>query len=80
MREAIDKLMADFNKFLEEHAGFKGYMFSSNECLMVANKVSGQWRRRSIAERHEGHACQSPAISRNARKGLPTVTFYFALY
>ena len=24
MREAIDKLMGDFNKFLEEHAGFKG--------------------------------------------------------
>lgn len=24
MREAIDKLMADFNKFMEENAGFKG--------------------------------------------------------
>jgi hypothetical protein len=24
MREAIDKLMGDFNKFLEENAGFKG--------------------------------------------------------
>jgi len=24
MRETIDKLMADFNIFLEEHAGFKG--------------------------------------------------------
>lgn len=24
MREAIDKLMADFNKFMEDHAGFKG--------------------------------------------------------
>ena len=24
MREAIDKLMADFNQFLQEHAGFKG--------------------------------------------------------
>ena len=24
MREAIDRLMADFNKFLEENAGFKG--------------------------------------------------------
>lgn len=24
MREAIDKLMADFNKFLEDNAGFKG--------------------------------------------------------
>ena len=26
MREAIDKLMADFNKFMEDHAGFKGYV------------------------------------------------------
>lgn len=25
MREAIDKLMADFNKFVSENAGFKGY-------------------------------------------------------
>lgn len=25
MREAIDKLMADFNKFLEENAVFKGF-------------------------------------------------------
>lgn len=24
MREAIDKLMADFNKFMQENAGFKG--------------------------------------------------------
>lgn len=24
MREAIDKLMADFNKFIQENAGFKG--------------------------------------------------------
>jgi len=26
MREAIDKLMQDFNKFLEENAVFKGYV------------------------------------------------------
>ena len=26
MREAIDKLMTDFNKFLEENAVFKGYV------------------------------------------------------
>jgi hypothetical protein len=26
MREAIDKLMADFNKFLQDNAGFKGYL------------------------------------------------------
>jgi syntaxin-binding protein 1 len=25
MREAIDKLIRDFNDFLKEHAGFKGY-------------------------------------------------------
>ena len=24
MREAIDKLMADFNKFMQDNAGFKG--------------------------------------------------------
>ena len=28
MREAIDKLMADFNQFLQDNAGFKG-------CVMV---------------------------------------------
>jgi syntaxin-binding protein 1 len=26
MREAIDKLMADFNKFIQENAAFKGYL------------------------------------------------------
>ena len=26
MREAIEKLMADFNKFMQENAGFKGYV------------------------------------------------------
>jgi hypothetical protein len=26
MREAIDKLMADFNKFMTDNAGFKGYV------------------------------------------------------
>jgi syntaxin-binding protein 1 len=26
MKEAIDKLMSDFNKFLEENAVFKGYV------------------------------------------------------
>ena len=25
MREAIDKLMADFNQFMQDNAGFKGY-------------------------------------------------------
>ena len=28
MREAIDKLMADFNKFVEEHAVFNGWVHS----------------------------------------------------
>ncbi len=27
MREAIDKLMADFNQFLQDNAGFKGYVY-----------------------------------------------------
>ena len=27
MREAIDKLIGDFNTFLQENAGFKGYVF-----------------------------------------------------
>ena len=30
MREAIDKLMADFNKFLEENAVFKGRVQSQH--------------------------------------------------
>ena len=29
MREAIDKLMADFNQFLQDNAGFKGYDLAS---------------------------------------------------
>jgi len=32
MREAIDKLMADFNKFLEDNAGFKGCALPSCMC------------------------------------------------
>lgn len=32
MREAIDKLMADFNKFLEDNAGFKGCALSPRMC------------------------------------------------
>ena len=27
MREAIDKLMADFNQFMQDNAGFKGYVY-----------------------------------------------------
>jgi len=30
MREAIDKLMADFNKFMTDNAGFKGYAHPSS--------------------------------------------------
>ncbi len=26
MREAIDKLMADFNQFMQDNAGFKGFV------------------------------------------------------
>jgi len=29
MREAIDKLMADFNQFIQDNAGFKGYANAS---------------------------------------------------
>ena len=29
MREAIDKLMADFNQFLQDNAGFKGCVIAS---------------------------------------------------
>jgi len=29
MREAIDKLMADFNKFMTDNAGFKGCVLPS---------------------------------------------------
>ena len=32
MREAIDKLMADFNKFIQDNAGFKG-------CVLVPRRV-----------------------------------------
>ena len=28
MREAIDKLMADFNQFMQDNAGFKGYVLT----------------------------------------------------
>lgn len=45
MREAIDKLMADFNKFLEEHAGFKGsvialfhYLLNIYRCIAVTSE------------------------------------------
>ena len=35
MREAIDKLMADFNQFLQDNAGFKGcaIIFGPETCL-----------------------------------------------
>lgn len=33
MREAIDKLMADFNKFLQDNAGFKGSVHASRNIL-----------------------------------------------
>jgi syntaxin-binding protein 1 len=35
MREAIDKLMGDFNKFLEENAGFKGYALSDSRASLL---------------------------------------------
>lgn len=30
MRDTIDKLMSDFNKFIQENAAFKGYLFHHN--------------------------------------------------
>lgn len=35
MREAIDKLMADFNQFLQDNAGFKGYVQSVKAVTLV---------------------------------------------
>ena len=45
MREAIDKLMSDFNKFLEENAGFKGgwvFCLSIVECSKLMVCVTGK--------------------------------------
>jgi hypothetical protein len=39
MREAIDKIMGDFNKFTEEHAVFKGWVVPST-CPRVCVHVS----------------------------------------
>lgn len=36
MREAIDKLMTDFNTFMQENAGFKGYVL----CLAFTYSLS----------------------------------------
>jgi syntaxin-binding protein 1 len=33
MREAINKLMADFNKFIQDNAGFKGYVHVKFSCI-----------------------------------------------
>lgn len=38
MREAIDKLMTDFNKFLAENAGFKGCVLSSANPKVASEK------------------------------------------
>ena len=37
MREAIDKLMIDFNKFLEDNAVFKGYVTFFMICIYELN-------------------------------------------
>lgn len=42
MREAIDKLMGDFNKFLEENAGFKGCVRSENTIGLVDQTSSSE--------------------------------------
>ncbi|KAG9312992.1 Sec1-like protein [Chiua virens] len=51
MREAIDKLMADFNKFLEENAGFKGEGAASLNDMkdMLANLPQYQEQREKFS-------------------------------
>lgn len=39
MREAIDKLMADFNQFMQDNAGFKGLGFLSVFRMAWSDKV-----------------------------------------
>lgn len=66
MREAIDKLMTDFNKFLEDNAVFKGSVL-----LSICEYVDNLWIQRSSRfERHEGHACQPSAVPRTKREGI----------
>lgn len=50
MREAIDKLMADFNKFMEENAGFKGEGAASLNDMkdMLANLPQYQEQREKV--------------------------------
>jgi len=38
MRETIDKLMADFNKFIQDNAGFKGYV-ESRDVYIALTKI-----------------------------------------
>ena len=40
MREAIDKLMADFNQFLQDNAGFKGYVMA---CVSTDHSIDDAW-------------------------------------
>lgn len=51
MREAIDKLMADFNKFMEENAGFKGEGAASLNDMkdMLANLPQYQEQREKVS-------------------------------
>ncbi|KIJ65658.1 hypothetical protein HYDPIDRAFT_131009 [Hydnomerulius pinastri MD-312] len=51
MREAIDKLMADFNKFMEENAGFKGEGAASLNDMkdMLANLPQYQEQREKFS-------------------------------
>lgn len=39
MREAIDKLIGDFNEFLKEHAGFKGCVHQLGFSPILANSA-----------------------------------------
>ncbi len=51
MREAIDKLMADFNQFLQDNAGFKGCVISLDPESFVTNLLTCLTRRAGRALR-----------------------------
>jgi len=70
MREAIDKLMLDFNKFLEENAVFKGFVASSWRFLMSMPflfLILQRGCRKS--KRYEGDACQPTTVPGTTGEG-----------
>ena len=67
MREAIDKLMSDFNKFLEDNAVFNGFVPRVDN--IYSRHTDHLQGRCCQPERHEGHASVSSTISRTSREG-----------